>query len=72
MSTKGSALIPQLASYVNKIEKTAKEMRAKLEKSSSDQARIFQLMEAMKEEKAQAEYVIVSWRSGLIILVFSF
>ena len=72
MSTKSSGLITQLATFVNKIEKTAKEMQAKIEKNATDQARIAQLIEAMREEKAQAEYVIVSWRWGVIILVFSF
>ena len=45
-------------------------MQARLEKSATDQARITELMEAMKAEKALAEYVIVSWRSGVIIPVF--
>ena len=60
MSTKSSGMIAQLSSFVIKIRKTCQEMRAKIEKSATDQARIAQLMEEMKAKKAMMEYVIVS------------
>lgn len=48
MSTKSSGLISQLGSFVNKIQKTCQEMRTKIEKTATAQARIVSLMEEMK------------------------
>lgn len=60
MSTKSSGLISQLGSFVNKIQKTCQEMRTKIEKTATAQARIVSLMEEMKAKQALMEYVIVS------------